>query len=171
MLAWRRLPQAEAVPVQWTLYTFLAVMAAVVDRAYLATWWWTPDLTVALAAWAMVDGTEDGVVWRAWLAGLACDVVDPVGGGFYMLSFTVLGMVFVHLRHFLFRTRAAAWMVSAAVIFMAVRLVDGCFGGFADVTTQKMVIGAGTTAVAAAACGWLFGGLPARWRPVGVGGA
>lgn len=153
------------------LYVILVMLAALVDRAYLAHWWWTPDLALALAAWAMVDGTEDGVVWRAWIAGLACELADPVGNGFYLLAFTALGIIFLPVRRFLFRTRAAAWVVWAAVSFVLVRMADGVLGGFADLTWQHLVIGAATTAGAAAACGWLLGGLPARWRPVGVGGA
>ncbi len=156
---------------QLAFYVILVLLAAVVDRAYLATWWWTPDLTLALAAWAMVDGTEDGVVWRAWIAGLACDLVDPVGGGFHVLAYTLLGIGFLPLRRFLFRTRIAAWVVWGAMSFLLLRTADGLLGGFADLAPQRVVIGATTTALAAAACGWLFGGLSARWRPVGTGGA
>ena len=77
------------------VYIVLAFAAALVDHAVLSAWWWTPDLSLALAAWAMVDGTEDGVVWRAMLAGLARDLVDPAGAGFNLLTFTALGIAFL----------------------------------------------------------------------------
>ena len=152
-------------------YTVLVLLAALLDRSLLTTWWWMPDLALALAAWAMVDGTEDGVVWRAWIAGLACDLADPLGNGFHLLAYTGLGIALLPLRRFLFRTRYAAWMVWAAFAFLVLRLGDGMLGGFGGFTAQRLVLGAATTALAAAACGWLFGGVAQRWRPVGAGGA
>lgn len=152
-------------------YCILVLLAAIIDHACLSTWWFAPDLSLALAAWAMVDGTEDGVVGRACLAGIARDLADPVGFGFHTLMLTVLGVAFLPVRRFLFRTRAAAWMVWAAASYVLVRVADGLLTGFGDFDLKHLVVGAVGTALAAVVCGWLFGGLPKAIRPVGVGGA
>ena len=153
------------------VYIVLAFAAALVDHAVFSAWWWTPDLSLALAAWAMVDGTEEGVVWRAMLAGLARDLVDPAGAGFNLLAFTALGIAFLPVRRFLFRTRGAAWAVWAFTAYLLVRTADGLLTGFGGIVPRELLVGAVMTASAAIACGWLFGGLPARFRPVGAGGA
>ena len=171
MVTWPAAPQADSVPVRLAFYCILVLLTAIIDHACLSAWWFAPDLSLALAAWAMVDGTEDGVVVRAGLAGIARDLADPVGFGFHTLVLTLLGVAFLPLRRFLFRTRAAAWMVWAATCFVLVRLIDGALTGFGDLTVQRLVIGALSTAVTAVACGWLFGGLPKALRPVGAGGA
>lgn len=171
MLTWRDAPQADAVNVRLAIYLILVLLAAIIDHACLSAWWFAPDLSLALAAWAMVDGSEDGVVGRACLAGIARDLADPVGFGFHTLVLTLLGVAFLPVRRFLFRTRAAAWMVWAASCFIVVRVIDGVVTGFGDLSLQRLVIGALTTAVTAVVCGWLFGGLPKSLRPVGVGGA
>ena len=171
MVTWPAAPQADSVVVRLAFYCILVLLAAIIDHACLSAWWFAPDLSLALAAWAMVDGTEDGVVGRACLAGIARDLADPVGFGFHTLVLTLLGVAFLPLRRFLFRTRAAAWMVWAATCFVLVRLIDGALTGFGDLTVQRLVIGALSTAVTAVACGWLFGGLPKALRPVGAGGA
>ena len=152
-------------------YFILVLLAAVLDHACLSAWWFAPDLSLALAAWAMVDGTEDGVVGRACLAGIARDLADPLGSGFHTLTLTLLGVAFLPLRRFLFRTRAAAWMVWAASCYVIVRLSDGVLTGFGDFSIRRLLIGAVATALTAVVCGWLFGGLPKVIRPVGAGGA
>jgi len=171
MVTWRTAPQAEAVAVRLAFYCILVLLAAIIDHACLSTWWFAPELSLALAAWAMVDGTEDGVVGRACLAGIARDLADPVGFGFHTVVLTGLGIAFLPLRRYLFRTRAAAWMVWAAVCLVVVRCVDGLLTGFGDITINHLLIVTLTTALTAVVCGWLFGGLPRRFRPVGVGGA
>lgn len=171
MVTWPAAPQADALSVRLAFYIVLVLLAAIIDHACLSVWWFAPDLSLALAAWAMVDGTEEGVVGRAFLAGLARDLADPVGLGFHTAVLTLLGVAFLPVRRFLFRTRAAAWMVWAATCFVVVRLIDGALTGFGDLTLQRIVVGALTTAVTAVICGWLFGGLPKALRPVGAGGA
>ena len=171
MLAWPDDPQAEAARVRLIWYILLVLLAAVVDYAWLSAYWWTPDLSLALAAWAMVDGDEDGVVWRALLAGCARDLVDPAGAGFHILSLTAVGILFLPLRRFLFQTRGAAWAVWACLVYLLVRFADVATSGFGEAVPRQVVVGALGTAATAAACGWLFGGLPERFRPVGRGGA
>ena len=171
MVPWPGAPQAEAARVRLAIYAILVLLAAIIDHACLSVWWFAPDLSLALAAWAMVDGTEAGVVGRAGIAGLARDLADPVGFGFHTIILTILGVAFLPLRRFLFRTRAAAWIVWAASCYLVVHLADGVLTGFGDLTLKRLLVGALGTALTAVACGWLFGGLPKAIRPVGIGGA
>jgi hypothetical protein len=171
MLTWLGAPQAEALIVRLAWYILLVMLAALVDHAWLSAFWWTPDLSLALAAWAMVDGDEDGVVWRALLAGFARDLVDPAGGGFHLIALTAVGILFLPLRRFLFQTRGAAWAVWACLVYLLVRSADAVISGLGEALPRQMMIGACTTALAAVVCGWLLGGLPERFRPVARGGA
>jgi hypothetical protein len=162
MLAWPGDPQGEAALVRLTWYIVLVLLAALVDHAWLSAYWWAPDLSLALAAWAMVDGDEDGVVWRALLAGCARDLIDPAGGGFHVLTLTAVGILFLPLRRFLFHTRGAAWAVWACVVYLLVRCADVACTGLGEALPRQLAIGALSTATAAIACGWLLGGLPER---------
>ena len=152
-------------------YTVLVLLAAVVDHACLTRWPASPDLTLAFAAWAMVDGDEDGVVWRALIAGLARELVDPVATGFHLGAMLALAVVFLPLRRFFFRARSTAWAVWAGLAYLLVRGADGVLTGFGDHQPAVLVIGTLGTALVAVACGWLFGGLPAALRPVPPSGA
>ena len=60
---------------------------------------------------------------------------------------------------------------NALVPDMLVRFADVATSGFGEAVPRQVVVGALGTAATAAACGWLFGGLPERFRPVGRGGA
>ncbi len=152
-------------------YFLLVLLAAILDHACLSAWWFAPDLSLALAAWAMVDGPEDGVVGRSFLAGIARDLADPLGSGFHTLAVTLLGLACIPVRRFLFRTRAAAWMVWAATSFVLLRMGDALLTGSGDLSLGRLLVGAVSTALAAVLCGWLFGGLPKSIRPVAAGGA
>ncbi len=156
---------------RWASYVVLVLLAAFIDHAWLSAWWWTPELSIALAAWGMVDGDEQGVIWRALLAGVARDLVDPAGDGFHTLVFTGLGFGFLALRRFLFRTRFAAWAVGALLCVVVERLLDGLVSGVGDLGWRSLLAVGMGTALAAMIIGWLFGGLPRALRPIGVGGA
>lgn len=167
-------PRPEAVyrsGVRLTVFLLLAVLAAVVQHSLLAIWWWAPDLPLALAAWAMVDGDEDGVVLRALLLGLVRDLVDPGSEWFHTAAYAGLAFAFLPVRGYLFRTRGLAWALWAAVCSLLLALIDWISAGFSasdPVAVAGMTVG---TALAAMPIGWLFGGLPRLLRPVGVGGA
>lgn len=153
------------------IYFAIVLLLAALDHACLSRWWWAPDVSLAFAAWAMVDGDEDGVVWRALLAGLARELCDPVGGGFHLLMLTVLGVAFLPVRRFLFRSRGAAWAIAAAALYLAMTLADALLTGFGDAGPRHVLAATMATALAAVACGWLFGGLPRVLRPIVPGGA
>jgi hypothetical protein len=157
--------------VRAVIYFAIVLLLAALDHACLSRWWWAPDLSLAFAAWAMVDGDEDGVVWRALLAGLARELCDPAGGGFQLLTLTLLGVAFLPIRRFLFRSRGAAWAIAAAALFLAMTLVDSVLTGPGDADSRRLVTATATTALGAVGCGWLFGGLPRVLRPIVPGGA
>lgn len=153
------------------LFLLLAVLAAVVQHSLLAAWWWTPDLPLALAAWAMVDGDEDGVVIRALLLGMVRDLVDPGSEWFHAAAYAGLAIAFLPVRGYLFRTRGLAWALWAAICSLLLAGIDALSTLFSAFDPLAVVCGALGTALAAMPIGWLFGGLPRPLRPVGVGGA
>jgi hypothetical protein len=149
----------------------IALALSLVQYSWLARWAVTPDLPLALAAWAMVDGTEQGVLWRAWLIGVVADFVDPGSEYFHAIAYLLLALAYLPVRSLVFRTRSTGWASWAAVCSLLAALADGWIAGFGDSTWRTMLLSAGETAVCAMAVGWLFGGMPGAWHPVGKGGA
>ncbi len=155
-------------------YLVLIVIAfalAVLQYGWLARWVSGPDLLMALAAWAMVDGTEDGVVMRAWLIGLVADVIDPGSVYFHALLFLGLGVGYLPVRSVVFRSRITGWGAGAMIGSLVGNLIDGWVGGFGDATGWSMMVSSLWTALAAMGLGWLLRGLPNALQPVGKGGA
>jgi hypothetical protein len=158
--------------VRLVFFTLIALAMALIEHGRLAFWPLAPDLPLALAAWSMVDGDDDGVVLRPWLVGVCRDLVDPgVGGGcFYTIAYGLLGLCFMPLRSWLFRSRAIAWGGWALICSLLLHLVDARLGS--DRLIPAMMLSeAVLTALTAMAVGWLLGGLPARLRPLATGGA
>jgi hypothetical protein len=152
-------------------FCVLALLACLVQHGVLATWWWAPDLPLALAAWAMVDGDEDGVPLRAGLVGLIRDVVDPGSLCFHVLVLSAAACAFLFLRPLLFRGRALAWGLWAALLTTVVLGLDLLISGPGDLrpaTAPLVVVG---TALTTMLLGWLLAGLPGWLRPVARAGA
>jgi hypothetical protein len=152
-------------------FSILALIACLLQHGPLATWWWAPDLTLALAAWAMVDGDEEGVPLRAGLVGLLRDLVDPGSTCFYLVVLTGAGLAFLVLRSLLFRSRWLAWWLWAAVLTTVVGVADLAVGGPGDLSLAGLPLLAAGTAFVAVGCGWLLGGLPGWLRPIARAGA
>ena len=91
----------------------IALALCLVQYSWLARWPVTPDLPLALAAWAMVDGTEEGVLWRAWLVGVVADFVDPGSEYFHAIAFLLLALAYLPVRSLVFRTRSTGWAPTA----------------------------------------------------------
>ncbi len=159
---------------QMALFVLVAVLLACVQHGRLAFWPLAPDLPLALAAWAMVDGDDDGVVLRSWIVGLCRDLVDPgvrYGGEcFYTITYTCLGLLYMPMRAWLFRSRAIAWGGWAWVCSLAISLIDGRLGSVHQGLPAMLAV-AVLTACAAMGLGWLLGGLPPALRPIRAGGA
>ncbi len=149
----------------------ITVLLAALQYGWLSRWVSGPDLVLALAAWAMVDGTEDGMVLRAWVIGLMADVIDPGSECFHALLFLGLAIAYLPLRSVIFRTRFTSWGAWAMIGSLIGNLVDGWVSGFGDATGWIMLVSSLWTALAAMAIGWLFRGLPGSLQPVGKGGA
>lgn len=149
----------------------IAVFLALLQYSWLSRWPMVPDLPLALAAWAMVDGTEDGVLIRAWLIGLGVDAIDPGSDCFHAIGFLLLALAYLPLRSLVFRTRFTGWAVWAAICSLVLALVDGWLSGYGDATGRSLVISAGLTALATMGVGWVFSGIPGAYQPVGRGGA
>lgn len=154
-----------------TWFAILALLACLMQHGPLATWWWAPDLSLALAAWAMVDGDEDGVPLRAALVGLLRDLVDPGSTCFYVLVLGGAGLAFLLLRPLLFRSRWMAWWLWAAALTTVVSLIDLAVSGPGDLRLSGIPVLASGTGVLAIAIGWLLGGLPGWLRPIARAGA
>lgn len=152
----------------------LALLLACLQHGQLAFWPLAPDLPLALAAWAMVDGDDEGVVLRPWLIGLARDLIAPgvqAGGDvFYTCAYGGLGLCFMPLRAWLFRSRAIAWGGWAFLASLVLATIDARLGGVHLHLVPALLI-AVLTAGASMALGWLFGGLPRSLQVVRTGGA
>lgn len=157
--------------VRYVVLIVIAVCFAVLQYGWLAHWITGPDLLIALAAWIMVDGTEDGVLMRAWVVGLVADMIDPGSECFHSLMFLGLALAYLPVRSLVFRSRMTGWGAWAMICSLLSNLIDGWIGGFGDATGRTMLLSSLWTAAAAVAIGWLFRGLPAKLQPVGKGGA
>ncbi len=158
--------------VQLFLFALLALILAVFQHAWCAAYWWTPDLGLALVAWAMVDGDAKGMPDRAFVAGLARDLAEPGGWGFHLLVYLGLACALLPVRDLLFRQRFAAWAMWSGVAFLVQVGAEIAWSGtIGERTGWPLVIQGIGTVLTAVAVGWLFGGLPARWRLVPVAGA
>jgi hypothetical protein len=119
----------------------------------------------------MVDGDDDGVVFRAWSVGVIRDLIDPGSVCFHAACCLMLGIAALPVRRMLFRTRWAAWGVvgvaASALVLATDTVVSGADGrAWWLLLAQTLLTGA-----AAVAIGWLLAGLPAGWRPVREAGA
>lgn len=153
------------------MFCLIALAAAVVQYSGLSHFLITPDLCLALAAWAMVDGTADGVVVRAWIAGVCADLLDPGSDYFHALGYLGLALMYLPLRGMMFRTRMLGWAGWAAACSLILAVVDRHLSAPGDGTWMTMTANALLTGVAAIAIGWLFRGLPGGIHPIGRGGA
>lgn len=157
-------------------FALIALLLSLLQHGPLAGWTVAPDLPLALAAWAMVDGDDDGVLLRAWLVGVIHDLVDPgtgYGRGhdlFHAIAYACLGLAFIPARSWLFRSRALGWGGWAFACALAVSLVDHRLGGV-PIAYGPVIASAALTGGAAMAIGWLLGGLPESVRPLRTGAA
>lgn len=157
--------------VRYVMLIVIALALGVLQYGGFARWVTGPDLLLAFAAWAMVDGTEDSMVLRAWLIGLVADMIDPGSICFHSLTFLFLAVAYLPLRSVIFRTRITGWGAWAMIGSLTCNLIDGWVAGFGDATGWSMLVSALWTALAAMGMGWLFRGLPKTLQPVGKGGA
>jgi hypothetical protein len=157
--------------VRYLILILIALALGILQYGCFSRWPTGPDLLLALAAWVMVDGTEEGMVMRAWLIGLMADMLDPGSISFHALTFLFLGIAYLPLRSVIFRTRITSWGAWALVGSLACNLIDGWVAGFGDATGWTMLVSGLWTALAAMGMGWLFRGLPNALQPVGKGGA
>jgi hypothetical protein len=155
-------------------FALIALLLACLQHSRLAFWPYAPDLPLALAAWAMVVGDDEGVLLRAWIVGLCRDLVDPgteYGREcFYTIAYGCVGLAFTPVRAYLFRSRAIAWGGWALACSLVLALVDCRLAGV-GVPWITVGVDAVLTAWAAMALGWLLGGLPESLRPLRAGGA
>lgn len=157
--------------VRYAVLVLIALMLGLLQYGPLARLPLAPDLLLAFAAWAMVDGTEDGVLMRAWLIGMVADALDPGSLTFHTLGFLALALAYLPVRDLIFRTRFTGWAGWAAICALTLALADGWVGGFGDATGGRILGNTVLTAIAAMGIGWLFGSLPTAVQPVGRGGA
>jgi hypothetical protein len=153
------------------IFLALAFCACLFQVSWMAAWPLGPELPLALAAWAMIDGTEDGMPLRAWLVGVLYDLMDPGSVWFHAVAYLLIAVALLPIRKFFFRRRATGWAVWAAACSLLLVLMDGWTGGFGDTTATVAAAQALLTAAAAAAIGWMVAVLPRRWHPLGEGGA
>jgi hypothetical protein len=149
----------------------IAVLLAVLQYSWFGNYPTAPNLLLALAAWAMVDGTQRGVIPRAWIIGTIADLFDPASIAFNAIMYLSLAVLYLPVRALIFRSRMTGWAAWAFIATMIARTIDGWMYGFGDSSPLVLVIAASWTAVAAVVLGWLLRGLPPVLQPIGQGGA
>ncbi len=146
----------------------IALLIALVQHGLLATVPLAPDLPLALVAWAVVAGGESGLLLRAWLVGLARDLVDPGSLCFHTVAYFLLALAFLPVRPLIHHGRSPGWMGYAAVSCVLITLADRWLAGIRVWWPVAPILAvAGLTALATVACGWLMQGLPRPLRPIG----
>lgn len=153
------------------LFLFLVLCACLIQVSVLAAYPLMPELPLALAAWAMIAGTEEGVLGRAWATGLVYDLMDPGSEWFHVVTLVLLALALLPMRNLLFRRRWAAWAAWAAVCVLLVTLADAWVGGWGDTDAWVLMAQMTLTAAAAAGLGWLMAAVPHPWHPLGKAGA
>lgn len=144
----------------------VAVVVAVVQHSALASLPIAPDLPLALVAWAVVAGGESGVLLRAWLVGVARDVVDPGSLCFHTVVYFLIALAFLPARRLVHHGRFAGWMAYAAVSCIVITLADRWLVGMRVWWPMAPVLAvAALTAVATIPIGWTLTGLPKAIRP------
>jgi hypothetical protein len=122
--------------------------------------------------WAVVAGRPTWSLLRAWMVGVACDLIDPASIIFHTVAYSVFAVIFLPLRGAIHRRRAAAWSGMAAALSLILHVADRVLvgvplgGDFA-----RGMLSAGCTALVILPLGWLLGGLPNVLRPIESGGA
>lgn len=152
------------------LLFLIAVFTALLQHGLVATWPLSPDLPLALMAWAVVSGPANELLVRAWLIGMARDVIDPASLCFHTVGYTLLAGLFLPLRSQIYHGRAAGWMGYAAVASVLLALVDRWLAGVTVWWPLGVLMGnAGLTAFATLPIAWLMLGIPKplRLRPDG----
>ena len=156
---------------RFVVLIIIATALAVLQYSWFGAYPAAPNLLLALAAWAMVDGTQQGVIPRAWVIGTIADVFDPGSVVFHALTFITLAIIYLPIRSLIFRSRMTGWASWAFIATILVHLCDGWIAGFGDGSGWNMIFSAMGTAMVAVAFGWLLKGLPEVLQPVGKGGA
>ena len=158
----------------------LALLFGIFQHSCLSFSPLAPDLPLALAAWAMVDGTEEGVLLRAWLIGLCGDLTDPastalsgfdLGACFHTICYLLLAMIFLPLRGFLFRGRITGWAAWAMLSYLLLNIIDRWRSGGGDGGLTLLLANGVLTGLVAIPLGWALNHLPRRLHPIGEGGA
>src|SRR3954470_14155067 len=144
----------------WVVLVALSVICSVLQHSWLAQWPLAPDLPLALLAWMVVDGTDDGVLIRAFVIGLIRDCVDPGSVYFHTFAYFGLALAFMPARTLVFRTRAAGWATFAMLASMLLTNLDRWLTG-GDANVLVLLAVAMLTALATFPLGWPFRYVPA----------
>jgi hypothetical protein len=156
---------------RWLLLALLALLAALVQHTVFGLGGVAPDLTLALAAWALVDGDDGTVPLRLFLIGALRDLVAPGSEAFHASVLLILAVLFWPARRLLLRRHPLGWAGAGVLLALALPAIDAALYSAGGMWFSAVVWSAVLTGIAAVGCGWTFGGLPGRWRPVAAAGA
>ncbi len=154
----------------WVILVVLSLICAVLQHSWLAQWPVAPDLPLALLAWMVIDGSDDGVLIRAFVVGLVRDCVDPASICFHTFAYFLLAVAFLPARSLVFRTRAAGWSVFAGLATVLLMYLDRLIGG-GDASVVVVLAVAILTAAATWPLGWPWRFVPVLMHPAGKAGA
>lgn len=131
----------------------LGLLAATVFHARLAAWPVAPDLSLALAAWAVVVGGERHWLWRVWLLGPLRDLIDPGAVWFHAGTHLVLVAALLPLRRWLPGLPWLALLVAGAGLSLLAQGVDALVSGTGGWSPWRGVADALLTGGVAVLCG------------------
>ncbi|MFM2092437.1 MAG: hypothetical protein RLZZ127_2926 [Planctomycetota bacterium] len=151
---------------RWLLWSLLlGVPLAVATAALREAAPWAPLLPWAVVAWMVAGGDDDALPWRALVAGLVVDAVDPAAGGFHAIAMVLAAGAARLLRPWLF-PGATTVAGSALAGGLVIELADQVLGGSGARSTAAAVAAAVLAAPAAVLLGWLLDALPGWAHPL-----
>jgi hypothetical protein len=153
----------------WLTTIVLALTLSILQHGWLATWPVAPDLTLALMAWLIVDGSDRGVLVRAWLVGVSRDLIDPGSVYFHAIGYSALALAFLPVRSLVFHARGLTWAVTAFIASLVLSAVDRMLTGPGDGGYVVMIAIALMTGLCAPIFGGIFSRLPHMIHPAGKG--
>jgi hypothetical protein len=141
--------------VRLLLWILVALVLCVVQHTCLAGWTITPDLPLALAAYAVVAGLAQPWILRLWIIGPIRDVLDPGSEWFHAGVHVLFLLAVLPTQRWLPGPRWLALIVAGTSLALLHQALDILIGGPGAWRWWSGSLNALLTGGAAMAFGWL----------------